>query len=71
MQPQGLSRQLPGAQRARVGQGAVGLALDVALVLPLAEIPQCSKLSWVLHPLDHLIGREGMVNLEFWDLATM
>ena len=71
VQPQGLSRQLAGAQRARVGQGAVGLALDVALVLPLAEIPQCSKLSWVLHPLDHLIGMEGMVNLEFWDLATM
>jgi len=54
VQPQGLPGQLASAQRARVGEGAVGLALDVALVLPLAEVPQCSKLSWVLHPLDHL-----------------
>ena len=71
VKPQSFPGQFPGAQWAGVGKGAVGLALDVALVLPLAEVPQCSKLSWVLHPLDHLIGREGMVNLEFWDLATM
>ena len=68
MQPQGLSRQLSSAQGAGVGEGAVGLALDVALVLPLAEVPQCGKLSWVLHPLDHLAKRRISVMLRFLEL---
>ena len=58
VKPQSFPGQFPGAQWAGVGKGAVGLALDVALVLPFAKVPQCGKLSWVLHPLDNLANRK-------------
>ena len=50
----GEARQLTGTERAGVGQGAVGLALHVALVLPLGEVPEGGHLCGVLHPLDNL-----------------
>ena len=50
----GEARQLPGTERAGVGQGTVGLALYVALVLPLGEVPEGGHLCGVLHPLDDL-----------------
>ena len=50
----GEARQLSGAEGAGVGEGAVGLALHVALVLPLAEVPEGGHLGGVLHPLDNL-----------------
>ena len=40
VQPQGLPGQLPRVERAGVGQGAVRLALHVALLLPLREVSQ-------------------------------
>ena len=46
--------QLTSAQRAGVGQGAVGLALHVALLFPLGEVPEGGHLCGVLHPLDNL-----------------
>lgn len=55
MQAEGLSRQLSGGQRAGVGQRAVGLALDVALLLPLGVVPQGRHVNGVLHPLDNLL----------------
>ena len=54
VQAEGLSRQLSGGQRAGVGQRAVGLALDVALLLPLGVIAESRHVDGVLHPLDHL-----------------
>ena len=54
VQPEGLARKLAGVERAGVGQRAVGLALDVTLLLPLGEVTQGGELSWVLHPLDDL-----------------
>ena len=50
----GEARQLSGAEWAGVGQGTVGLALHVALVLPLGEVPEGGHLCGVLHPLDDL-----------------
>ena len=50
----GEARQLPGAKGAGVGQGTVGLALNIALVLPLGEVPEGGHLRGVLHPLDNL-----------------
>ena len=50
----GESRQFPGTQRAGVGQRTVRLALHIALVLPLGEVPQGGHLCGVLHPLDNL-----------------
>lgn len=52
-----LAGQLAGIQRTGVGQGAVGLALDVALLLPLLEVAERVELSRVLHPLDDLEHR--------------
>ena len=46
--------QLTGAQRAGVGQGAVGLTLHVTLLLPLGEVPERGHFCGVLHPLDNL-----------------
>ena len=54
MESEGLSGQLAGVQGAGVGQGAVGLALDVTLLLPLGEVTESGQLSGVLHPLDDL-----------------
>ena len=54
MQTMGEARQLPGTERTGVGQGAVRLALHVALVLPLGEVPEGCHLCGVLHPLDDL-----------------
>ena len=50
----GEARQLSGAEWAGVGQGTVGLALHVALLLPLCEVSQGGQLCRVLHPLDNL-----------------
>ena len=50
----GEAGQLSGAEGAGVGEGAVGLALHVALVLPLGEVPEGGHLCGVLHPLDNL-----------------
>ena len=50
----GEARELSGTERAGVGQGTVGLALHVALVLPLGEVPEGGHLCGVLHPLDNL-----------------
>ena len=55
VQAVGEAGELAGAQRARVGQRAVGLTLHVALLLPLAEVSQGGHLSGVLHPLDNLL----------------
>ncbi len=49
-----LSGELPSRQRARIGQRAVGLALNVALLLPLRVVPQRVDVHGVLHPLNHL-----------------
>ena len=38
VESQSFSWELPGVQGTRVGQGAVRLALDVALVFPLGEV---------------------------------
>ena len=54
MQPQGLAGQLAGAQGAGVGEGAVGLALDIAFFLPFRELSNCRDLSGVLYPLNYL-----------------
>jgi len=48
------SGQFSGGKRAGVGQGTERLALDVALLLPLLEVPETSEFSGVLHPLDNL-----------------
>lgn len=50
----GFSRKLPGGQGAGVWQGAVGLSLLVAGLLPVLEVPQGWQFSGRLHPLDHL-----------------
>lgn len=50
--------QFSGVQRAGVGQRAEGLALDVALLLPLLEVAQRVELGRVLHPLDDLQHRD-------------
>ena len=46
--------QLTGAQRAGVGQGAVGLPLDHTLLLPILEVPQTLDARGVLNPLENL-----------------
>lgn len=56
---QSLAGQLARGQRAGVGQGAVGLALDVAFLLPFLEVAQRIELCGILHPLNDLqIGHE-------------
>jgi len=55
MQSQCLAWKFSSGKRAGVGQRAVRLALDIALLLPLLEIPQGVCIRWLLHPLDHLI----------------
>ena len=52
----------PGGKRAGVGQRAVGLALDVTLLLPLGEVTQGSQLGGVLHPLDDLEEKQNLVS---------
>ncbi len=49
-----LSGQFSGGEWASVGQGAVGLGLDVALVLPLGVVAKGGHVDGVLHPLDNL-----------------
>ena len=44
-------------QRARVGQRAVRLPLDVTLLFPLLEVAKTIQLGGVLHPLDDLEHR--------------
>lgn len=53
-QTQGLAGQLAGCQRACVGQRAVGLSLNIALLLPFLEVTQRVELCGILHPLDDL-----------------
>jgi len=48
-----LARQLPAGQRARVGQRAQGLTLDVTLFLPLGKVSQGVHVSGGLNPLQH------------------
>lgn len=66
VQPQGLSGQFSGGQRARVGQGAIGLALHVALLLPFGVIPQRINVHWILHPLNDLKHMSWMQVLMLW-----
>ncbi len=54
MKAEGLAGQFAGRQRAGVGQRAVGLALDVALLLPFGVVAEGSDVHGVLHPLDNL-----------------
>jgi hypothetical protein len=60
VESQCFARQLPGVQGARVGQGAVGLALVVALLLPLGEVTETRQFSRVLHPLNDLVWQKKL-----------
>ena len=53
------SRKLSGVEGARVGEGAIGLPLDITFVLPFREITKSSQLCGILHPLDNLKQRKG------------
>ena len=59
VQSKSFSWKLSGVEGASVWQRAVGLALVVALLLPLGEVPKASQLSGVLHPLDNLFGKHS------------
>jgi hypothetical protein len=48
------SRKLSGVEGARIGEGAIGLPLDITFVLPFGEITKSSQLCGILHPLDNL-----------------
>ena len=54
MKTERLSRQFSGGEGASVGQRAVGLGLDVALVLPLGVVAKGGYVDGVLHPLNNL-----------------
>jgi hypothetical protein len=60
VQAQCFSRKLSGVQGARIGQGAVGLALVVALLLPLGEVTETRQFSRVLHPLNDLVWQKKL-----------
>ena len=53
------SRKLSGVEGARVGEGAIGLPLDITFVLPFREITKSCQLCWILHPLDNLNRGKG------------
>ncbi len=49
-----LSGQFSGGEGASVGQGAVRLGFNVALVLPLGVVAEGGDVDGILHPLDNL-----------------
>ena len=66
VESQGLAGQLPRGHGAGVGQRAEGLAVGIAGLLPLLEVPDGVDGDGVLHPLDglHMVDKVDVVVLD-------